>query len=185
MTDKQSRDKVAHAIRDAIKHDETIPRQFDFSGCYGEQQHKLLDQQVCVTSNNNNSENNKHNIISINICGTTYNDEINFDPLIANSEREDSSSCVRLTTTTANKQFRNIFQSTYNNNNNNNPQQKSIYDYATADYDCYDSNEISSSVAGNNDWFLHVIEWTLGCNNEISETIHLQDVCYNNERQSI
>lgn len=43
-----SRDKVAHAICDAIKHDESIPQRFDFSGCHGE--HQQLNQQFSANN---------------------------------------------------------------------------------------------------------------------------------------
>lgn len=140
MTDKQCRDKAAHAIRDAIKQNKSSPQNICFSSGFGGMFNPVSD-----------IHNDEENQLAVRIFGT-YDNNVDADALLT---WEEDSSSVTVVNTKPNKLFKKI------NSNESQPALKphmSIYEHAMAD--CH--HELST--APENDWFLKVIEWTLGSN---------------------
>lgn len=141
MTGKQCRDKTAHAIRDIIKQNKSSKNKIRFSKSFG----GLFNQ----VSDNRDSDDEER--LAVSIFGT-YDNNVDEDALLTWEETSRSSSEIN----TRQNEITNSLHS--NELESDSVPHISILENAMAD--CH----YEFSTDAESDWFLKVIEWTLGSN---------------------
>jgi recombination DNA repair RAD52 pathway protein len=182
MTDKQTRDKIAHAFRDYIKQSES-----NASVLHGGQNFlstrylrpgELEESSITILSATTSATVATSSTTSTTTTSTTETTTTKSENVIhptVRTMREDST-LFRYDDSNFVSSMNGTKELDNNNSNNNNLDvgtisnhhyypshlpHRSIYDFVVADLQ-FTSSSSSTGTVNNNDWFLQVIEWTLG-----------------------